>query len=363
MKFCLSILFLTICCSSSCQDSLWIFYTEQGDGFIDKRGQFRIRPIYKYLDDFHDGLAYFEDSVGSGFIDTKGEIAFRTSYKTSFNEGLAFIKIKDSINFINKKGEIVVKPIYKDYIVGCETNCYAYYSEGLASVVITTTDKTNWHNYIYIDKIGTPVFNQTYKYAQNFSEGLAFVMFNNNSCGYINKFGELVIKLNSVQRGEEFSEGYALLIDKSNNYYYIDKNGLRLGNWLFKNAESFSNGMAKVSFSVGWPPEWGYINQKGELIIKPQYSSATNFSNNLASVKIIDNDFRRNHITKTYIIDNKGNNIFGPFTDVVFSEFRNGLALGTKYLPNDCREYFYIDTNGIIIRRDTICDLFSSSHL
>jgi hypothetical protein len=98
-----------------------------------------------------------------------------------------------------------------------------------------------------------------------------------------------------------------------------------------------------------------YINRTGELVIKPQYSSVTDFSDSLASVHIPDEDFRNNQLTRTYIIDKTGSVKFGPFENTNFMKFVNGLAFGTKYISYTCREYFYINTKGAIIRRDTVC--------
>ncbi|HPF03058.1 MAG TPA: WG repeat-containing protein [Bacteroidales bacterium] len=339
------------------QQELWPVQTKAGYGLINKNGVLMVNPSYSYISEFRDGLAYFKDSVGNGFMDFKGDVVFRTDYLVNyFSENLASIMLNGHTYFIDKKGKIVIKPRFNNYIVGCTTSCFSRFSEGLAPLVITDNKQDGWYNFIYINKFGRVVFNRSYKYAQNFSEGLAFVKFNDDKCGYINKVGQLVISLNSDQSGFEFSEGYALIYDDSfNSYYYIDNKGHILGNLTFKNADSFSGGMAKVTFDKNWPQKWGYINTKGEVIVDPQFINCTKFSNDLACVRILENSYDGHLNVNTFIINKLGEVVFGPFQNTVIQEYKNGLAFGIKTLSNDCNENFFINLKGIIIRRDTIC--------
>jgi hypothetical protein len=339
------------------QEESWPVQTKTGYGLINKNGVLLNNPCYSYISEFRDSLAFFKDAFGSGFMDFKGEVVFRTDYLVSFfSEDLASVMLNGNTCFIDKKGKIVIKPKYNNYIVGCQTSCFSRFSEGLAPIVITESNQDDWYNFIYINKLGLMVFNKSFKYAQNFSQGLAFVRFNDNKCGYIDSKGKLVIQLKNVQSGFEFSDGFALINDStSHSYFFINKKGQRLSDTDFKNADSFSDGMAKVTFDKNWPQKWGYINTKGELVIKPHFIEGSRFSNGLASVRIIDSICEKRVYLRTYIINNLGEIKYGPFLNTYIQEFKNGIAYGINTLSNDCDENFLMDLKGTIIRRDTIC--------
>jgi hypothetical protein len=101
----------------------------------------------------------------------------------------------------------------------------------------------------YIDKTGAIVIAPQFSLAWNFSGGLARVQVRGKMI-YINKQGKTVFTI---------------------------PNGL----W----ADEFSEGLANVSIRKGSGPEtWGYINRKGDFVIKPQFQLAAPFYQGLAKV-------------------------------------------------------------------------------
>lgn len=351
----MTVLLLACCASTFCQDSLWVVDTRHNSGYIDINGKYIIPLKYKSASKFHEGLACVEDSLGNAFINTKGDIVFRSDNFTVFHEGLGYIKKNCAINFIDKKGNIAIKPIYEPYTVGCCGSCGAYFSEGLAPVVLSISENHNWYRYIFINKQGKRVFDQTFLQAANFSQGLAYVRYEDSTCGYINKSGKKVIKLNPRQYGEMFSEGYALIYNEDYSCYFIDQTGKKLGTYTFRNAESFSDGLAKVNFTERWPYKWGFINLKGEMVIQPQYNEATSFSDSLSSVTNYATPFVPNSPSLTYIIDTKGKIKLGPYERTTINEFKNGLAPGTKILNDTCHLYFYINKKGVFVWKGISC--------
>ncbi|MFZ7133949.1 MAG: WG repeat-containing protein [Eubacteriales bacterium] len=350
----LLIIIFAYCNGLWCQGYLWPAPTNTGFGLINFRGEFVVAPNFVFISEENDGMFFFQDSSSFGFLNSSGEIAFRTYSDIShFSEGVSSIKIGEKICFVDKKGDIVIDPVFDNYLLGCSYMCHTYFSEGLAPIIITKRDMPEWHNYIFINKQGRIAINETYTYAQNFSEGLAFVRFSDNSCGYIDHEGVLLIKLHDVQRGGPFSEGFALILDNNYNIYFIDKQGNRLGDLLFSNAESFSDGLAKVTFSRSTLRIWGFINTSGELAIIPQFINATRFSNGLAAVVMMETN-SNHHNPNTYIIDKNGMIKYGPFKNTTIRSFKHGLALGTNSVSSDYQTNFYIDTIGKIVWKDSI---------
>jgi len=111
---------------------------------------------------------------------------------------------------------------------------------------------------------------------------------------------------------------------------YIDKTGQIVIKPQFDNAENFSEGLARVK--VG--DKYGYIDKTGQIVIKPQFDRAGNFSEGLAEVKVGD---------KYGYIDKTGQVVITPQFDDThpFSEGLAQVKVGDK-----CS---YIDKMGRVV--------------
>ena len=140
----------------------------------------------------------------------------------------------------------------------------------------------------YLDKTGRTVLPFVYEEAGNFSEGLAAVYrfkgYMNTflgrtatyECGYINKEGKVIIPFQFQETYGifmcEFHNGLAVQGVGRNNRFaqqfgYINKKGDWVVRPKFDNAEKFENGTAEVSIN----DKYGYINTNGEQIIPCEY--------------------------------------------------------------------------------------------
>jgi len=269
--------------SAECQSGLSNIFGDSGYGFIDSTGKIVIKPTFDGVGDFSDGLAWFSDSGKTGYIDTKGRKVFSSPNAFSeFHVGLVPFFKGGKLGFFNKKEEVAFYPRFKNFILGCDLVSWGKpkFSEGLASVLILKCDTCNWRNNIFINKKGVNVFgDRCFASTDNFSDSLAFVRLNNGENGYINHKGEFVINLKQEELSEEFSEGFVVVNDSSYKLrHYINKKGEWLGSSTFDRAEAFSDGLARVEVN-GFI---GFINTKGELVIKPVY-----LGNNISHVRNI----------------------------------------------------------------------------
>ncbi|MBD2541853.1 WG repeat-containing protein [Coleofasciculus sp. FACHB-SPT36] len=80
---------------------------------------------------------------------------------------------------------------------------------------------------------------------------------------------------------DSFSEELAA-VKIDGQWGYLDNKGNFAIKPQFDNAESFFQGLAATKLKN----KWGYINKSGNLVIKPKYDLAKNFSQGLAAVKI-----------------------------------------------------------------------------
>lgn len=286
------------------------------------------------------------------------------------------------------------------------------FSENLARIKIDG-------KYGYIDKLGNIVIEPQYSSAGKFSEGLASVCtgngYNDKKCGYIDKNGKTVIDFKYAD-AEEFSFGYGvvksgtkdIVIDKNANeilsfthsYIYnfgpISKNlfiipskdankGLAV---VDKNETVIIDGIAgfginndgiinvhQVFDGVGdfWNDgKWGYIDDKGKLIIDYQYDYAGSFTDGLAAVVkdgkygfinkenkyIIEPTFKYENAFDTpsfsdglvviyekptsTVYDTKGKKVFEKNFHI--RAYKNGYA---KFIKDD--KYGFIDKKGNVV--------------
>lgn len=242
--------------------------------YIDKTGKVVIEPVFDYTYNFSEGLASVETGTKWGYINQKGELVIKCKYDWAdhFKEGLASVKLDDKYGFINSKGEFVIEAQF-DYTRD--------FSEGLAAVEID-------NKYTYIDKTGQIITDRRFEDARNFSEGLAAVQVD-TKWGYINKDGYIIINC-QYEKVYPFSDGIALVRRHNGKWGYrsgfvfsvIKQNG-EVTDLGFIYATGFSEGLASI---VNKDRFWGYIDKKGEIVIRPRFDIAYPFSEGIATVGV-----------------------------------------------------------------------------
>ncbi len=279
-------------------------------GYIDSFGKVVIKPIYEFADDFENGTGtLFIDRENLAIIDGGGNpitftmITGSQHYYWDYNsEGLVLVYDKKTkkYGYVNLDGDWVIKPKFE----GAH-----YFKNGLAAVA----EKMNYHPDTNSD-CGTPQPHAIW--------------------GFINSKGKYVIE---PQYGTitDFYHGYSFvdhkIIDSVGNYvdeadvkdvrflYYkfqfVHKLLYPKGRDITSNSENFINGY--IVFKDIKTKKYGYLNWKGEIIIKPQFNNPTCFSEDLAGVSFDNN--------KWGVIDTNGNIIVPPTYDFVM-RYSEGLA-------------------------------------
>ena len=194
---------------------------------------------------------------------------------------------------------------------------FAIFSE-IIGVICRMTYESAYPSHLkygFIDKTGKFVISPKYDKVGIFNEGLAYACIN-GKCGFIDKTEKFVIKPQFKQQkfAPAFRNGVAVLGDWGVPYGIIDKSG----NYLLKNVEfiisSFSSNLIRFKLNA----KDGYVNTKGEIVIKPQFSSSNNFSEGLAA-------FRMELHDKWGFINEDGEIVIKPQFDYAYG-FGNGLA-------------------------------------
>ena len=274
-------------------------------GYVNRTGQFVIKPIFEEAGPFSEGLACVKKGGRYGSIDKNGMFVIKPQFEDSFffKEGLAAVQIGRYMGFIDKAGHCVIEPRFES------ANSF---HEGLARVKMGG-------KYGFIDKMGRFVIVPQFDRAYDFSEGLSLVTYDNRyggdpKCGYIDKWGKFVV------------EPKFKIISPT--------------------AYSFSEGLAAINSGLGYKPlpsdKYGYIDKNGKIVIEPKYKVVSDFHEGLAYAKL-ENNAGRGFIDKTGKFVFLLNEQYGFFGD-----FRENLALIETLIERRAK-WGYIDKNGQLV--------------
>lgn len=171
-----------------------------------------------------------------------------------------------------------------------------------------------------------------FTYMQTFYAGDAPILATNADMldGYLDASGQWLISP-VWYAAEPFSEGMALVQD-ADSIGFIDPSGtyvLRYTRNEIVTASSFSEGMAAVEYADS---RWGYINARGEKILRDDFAEADPFSCGWARVSDEQG---------YYFIDHHGR----ALCDDRFS-YASSFFHGYAIVANDARQYGVVSTSG-----------------
>lgn len=299
------------------QDSpLFPIVVDGKGGYIDATGKVVIQPRFEAdfggaLAQFHEGLAPVNEPGGrKGFIDRTGRFVIAPAFSDAkgFSEGLAFVhaltkkEVVDGTAYIDVTGKRVISFPYAPAGKG-DVRYAGAFAEGVAPVGWTVdtvekssdntpllTQSTKWG---YVDKTGKLVIPYQFDGANEFSEGLAAVVFGVSfkdkevQCGYIDQTGRVIVP-KAYDRCDPFREGLAPVMrwrvtrarPPESQYGYIDKTGKVVVPLQYFVAEPFVDGLACVVGAAGA----AFIDTAGKTVIKGAYTHCGRFSDGLAGV-------------------------------------------------------------------------------
>lgn len=215
---------------------------------------------YYFAQNFSEGLAPINTKSNIGYIDKTGNFIIRPlfGYANDFHSGIASVTVNGYWGLINKKGEFIIKPIEND------ESSISVSPDGIARVQKGNNIKKGNILWEYYNFNGTKLLQTKYDYAGDFNDGLAVIL-SNNLYGYMNTSGKIVIPL-KYKQAENFSEGLAA-IEINKQYGFIDKKGIIIIKPQFEYIfRSFKNGLAYVRKNEVNGLSEGYIDRTGKWI-------------------------------------------------------------------------------------------------
>ena len=249
------------------------------------------------------------DSDNWGYINTKGEFVIKEQFKNchAFSEdGYAPIydKKRKSFYFIDPTG----KELATDVKTFKLKNIFGFGTKSFQDKMVGVEVGKNWG---YLNTKGALVIPAKYDVANIFSDGFATVRLDKTWMIVDQKGTEIAFAENVVD-ANHFSEGLAP-IRISDNWGFAATDGSVAIKANFKSVGYFNNGLAWAKTEDG---KVGFIDTKGNWVIKPKYNAAKDFSNDgLARVKLDSWTF----------VDKTGKELTVPSADS-FGDFSDGLA-------------------------------------
>jgi hypothetical protein len=346
------------------KDNRWQIQKKDGQsGFIDSLGNEIFIDKFDLLDDYKDGLAFFQRGDNRGYLDVNGNVVISSS-KTwnSFSEGLLAIEDSGKYYYLNTKGEIKLNLKNLEIPKGKMISDISGFSDGLAMIRIQKIDHNkdeeeadvinldnpfpgDW-SYGFISKKGKWVIQPNLDHATVFTNGFSLVQ-KSGKFHFMNTKGILVSTFEFPAYDD--SEGFAIVYTKNNKCFYINKYGKRLNELEFDKADPFSEGMASVEING----KSGFIDTSGQIVIEPQYFIHSKFQEGLApvSLKVNENGYQLGCYFIEGFIDKKGQIVIPFEKHVDYKGFINGLSMGRRFIHDDKQytgyyELFYINKKG-----------------
>lgn len=222
--------------------------------------------------------------------------------------------------YIDRQGLIIINPQFKEATV---------FRNGLALVQVFG-NRPLWG---FIKEDGSFALKAVYKEATVFSEDMAWVVSENGAPKAINMKGDSLFSLKIAKSVRIFKNGlaaFSVCVDSTHvNWGFVDKKGVVVIKPQFPAAGNFSEGKCAVCNIAG---EWGYIDQQGNMCVDYQYSNANSFVNGKAIVQS----------GKAWgVIDDKGKFVINP----QFEEMKDDI---NQYLVRQNNKWGWCDIAGKI---------------
>ncbi|WP_321436654.1 WG repeat-containing protein [uncultured Bacteroides sp.] len=228
-------------------------------GYINKSGEFIIKPQFDHAYEFNDnGLASVDINGRCGYINKFGKLVIEPQFEVAINfdsTGYAEVQQNKKRGLINMSGKFILEPKYEDVDL--------FYKEKLIAVC----EKGKWG---YLDLNGRYVIKPQFEridYDGFSKNGLTAVSLN-GKYGIINKNGKFILKP-QFKFASLFEENNLVLVeDIDGKWGYIDIDGNFIIKPQFDEMFFFKeDGLARV-YKTG---KAGCINERGEFIIEPQF--------------------------------------------------------------------------------------------
>jgi hypothetical protein len=251
-------------------------------------------------------------------------------------ETLIPIAAGDTYIYVNNKGEAL-----KPEVNVLETS--AFYGD----YAVVGKEKKG-----FIDRSGKLIIPMQYRQATIFSEGLAFIKeVVDSPVIAINTKGEEVFRLPDAYNARRFSEGLAAFLESETRLWgFVNKKGDVVIKPQYKVVGDFSCGLA----AAGSKEAYGFINTKGDMVIEPQFHNYFLMTSAIANTHftadgycIVGIDDIHDRQNRAGVINTKGEFVI-PLTNCILMQAdKSGFIVTSGDYKNP--QAVYMDVKGKIL--------------
>ena len=206
------------------------------------------------------------------------------NYASSFSENYAFVRVgttdSDYRSFVIDKGG--VRQCYLDGVT--ESSGVGKGNDKNGDEILLLAGKKG-DKYKYYNLKGKEVFGD-YVFAGRFRNNVAAVQESEGKWKLINAAGkqicDTVFEDVILNEFDECAPKGLIFAKTKGKYHLYDMNGKQIGDFSCDDARAFIDDL--TAFKSG--DKWGFVNSKGEIVIKAQYEDAKAFSKGIAGVKM-----------------------------------------------------------------------------
>lgn len=281
---------------------------DKKEGLIDETGKVIIEPLFDDIDKFEGNIAIVKNNKRYGFINREGKILLEPKYDKiqDFKGEYAIIVDNKKNGIVSIKGNVIIEPKYDE--IELPFSDFTYVKNGELWGVVKS-DGSEIFAPEYLEKFsfnskGLSVAKKTGKYAfgvgasgvvnregsvivkltqgiVNYEPGHFFITTNDSKCYITDDDAKPIseefdgFRQQIKNRQSKYYVDGKIIAKKDGKYGFIDINGNTLIPFTFDNiiTGGFSEGLCGVR--VG--SKWGYINEKGEYFIQPEFEEVGRF--------------------------------------------------------------------------------------
>lgn len=269
-----------------------------------------------------------------GYINHKGNFVTPVKYEDAQDfqpNGLAAVQSKDEYGLINQFGQFIVHPQY------------SFINPFSESRAVVMDDK----GFKVINERGKVLTSKAYSYISNYQNGRALFAGTAEDgrylYGFLNKQGKEVIPL-KYESATDFNEGKAVVRVVDGKYELIDLNGKTLQSYSKAFVGALSEGL--MAFQQEAAGEFGFMNEKGDIVIEPSFAGAQAYKEGRAVVNTDDTFF------KYGLIDQAGKFVIEPKYNDLSLLGESRVAIGKaidETIPFAGSKFAIADLNGKIL--------------
>ncbi|MEY8745653.1 WG repeat-containing protein [Paenibacillus tundrae] len=326
---------------SHAREVTWLYpvsvRTVQGTrwGYMNEQGNLRLEPVLDDARDFQpNGLAVVVQNGKAGVINLNGQFVVQPLYDSinSYVEGRAIVIDSQGFKMIDEQGHVLTRRAYP-FIADVSGGRALFYDTDSSSGGGTI-------KYGYLDHSGQEVIKAQFQSAYDFQQGKAVVQIKDNEYALIDLNGN---RLATYPYPYVCPLGDGLLAfqkETAGKYGYIDERGNIIIQPQFSTALPFHDGLAIVNTSEDYKSSYGVINPHGQFVIQPTYNDIRELGEQrFALGQAIDPE--QPYIGSLYAIADEGGKLLSPFTYREVGQFKQGLLSAS-----DGKRTYLLDRSG-----------------